>query len=164
MKYGHSFLLFLAAFLLQSTVLNHLSFFGVTPNLVLCLVIVLTFLYEGYAGIAGGILFGLLQDLCFSEIIGIASFSYFIIGLSILYVKNLLYQDNVLSILFITISSTLSYCFIYWAVFFLFNGHYHFLYMIKILPISIIYNNIFTISYYIIIGKQLEKNPKDRYV
>ncbi|WP_324823377.1 rod shape-determining protein MreD [Sinanaerobacter sp. ZZT-01] len=164
MKYGHSFILFLAAFLLQSTVLNHLSFFGVTPNLVLCLVIVLTFLYDEYPGIVGGLLFGLIQDLCFGEIIGIASLAYFAIGLSILYVKKLLYQDNVLSILFITISSTLGYYLIYWGVFFLFNGHYHFLYMAKILPISIIYNNIFTIFYYLIIGKTLEKNPKDRYV
>lgn len=164
MKYWHSFLLFLGAFLLQSTVLNHLSFFGVTPNLVLSLVIVLTFLYDGYHGVVGGIFFGLMQDLCFGEILGIASFGYFIIGLSILYVKNLLYQDNVLSMLFITISSTLSFNLIYWAVFFIFKGHYHFLFMAKTLPISIIYNSIFTISYYLIIGKRLEKNPKDRYV
>lgn len=164
MKYRYSFLLFLGAFLLQSTILNHLRVFGVTPNFILGLVIVLTFLYDGYQGVVGGILFGLIQDLCFGEILGIASIGYFIIGLSIFYVKRLLYQDNVLSMLFVSISSIISYHLIYWGILLLFNGHHHFLYMAKILPISIIYTSVFTISYYLIIGKKLEKNPKDRYV
>lgn len=164
MKYRYSFLLFLGAFLLQSTILNHVRFLGVTPNLILGVVIVLAFLYDGYQGVLGGVIFGLIQDLCFGEILGIASMAYFIVGLSTFLIKRLLYRDNVLSILFVTISSTVCYHFIYWAILLLFDGHYYFLYMAKALPISIIYNSICTIIYYLIIGKKLEKNPKDRYV
>ncbi|MEL7658797.1 MAG: rod shape-determining protein MreD, partial [Bacillota bacterium] len=71
MKYRYSFLLFFIGFILQSTIMNHIRIFQMSPNLVLCLVVIFSFLYEGYHGIVFGILFGLISDICFAEIIGI---------------------------------------------------------------------------------------------
>lgn len=164
MKQRYIFLLFFVAFLLQSTVLIHFRILGTTPNLILCLVVLLSFLRDGFEGAGFGIAFGLLQDVCFGQLVGIASISYFLVAIGILFIKHLLYQDNIVSILVITLAATVLYNLIYWSVLFIFNGHYHFLYMAKTLPILIIWNCVVNSVYYIFLGKRLEKNPRDKYV
>ena len=46
MKYWKAAILFTIAFLIQASLLNLVSIGGVTPNLLLCLVVVFSFLYE----------------------------------------------------------------------------------------------------------------------
>lgn len=164
MKYRYGFLLFFAAFLLQSTVLIHFRILGVTPNLILCLVVVLSFLQGESQAAVYGIIFGLLQDICFGQLIGIASMGYFLVVLGIFFIKHLLYQDNIISTLVMTIASTVAYNLIYWGILYVFEAHYHFVYMIKTLPIQMIWNCFVTAGYYLAVRRRLEKNPRDRYV
>lgn len=164
MKLRYMYLIFALAFLIQSTLLNQLSLFGVTPNLILCLVMLLSFWFGGYGVMGAGIVFGLLQDLCFGDLIGIAAIGYFLISLGIMLTKHLLYRDNVLSIFFMTLVSTASYELIYWLLRTVMDGTAHILYMLSILPLLIIYNCVVTIGAYYIFGRKLLKYPEDRYV
>ena len=94
MKFRYSFLTFLIAFILQTTVMNHFGIFQMSPNLILCLVVIYSFLYQGFNGIINGILFGLLLDVCFAEIIGVAALSNFIVALICIELKRYLNKDS----------------------------------------------------------------------
>lgn len=163
MKLRYIIITFAAALLIQTTLLNQLSLFGVTPNLILCVVVLFSFWFDGYGTMGTGIVFGLLQDLAHGELIGIAAICYFFISLGIWLTKHLLYRDNVLSIFFLTLVTTSVYEFLYWIIHAAMGGTAHILYMLSILPLLLIYNCIITIGAYFIFGRKLVKYPGDRY-
>lgn len=163
MKVRYMFLILAGAFLIQSTLLNQLPLFGVTPNLILCLVTLFAFWFDGYGAMAAGIVFGLIQDLCFGELIGIAAICYFFISLGIWLTKHLLYRDNILSVFFLTLVCTAAYELLYWGLYAMMGGTAHILYMLSILPLLIIYNCVVTIGAYLLFGRKLVKYPGDRY-
>lgn len=164
MKLRYMILFFIGAFFLQSTVLNEIPLFSITPNLILCLVVLFTFWYGGYQPMGLGIAFGLLQDLCFGELIGIAPICYLVVSLGILLTQQLLYRDNILSVFFLTLVSTVVYELCYWLLHAAMGGTAHILYALSILPISIIYNCIITILIAFLFGRKMTKYPQDRYM
>ena len=113
MKYRYGFLLFLFGFLLQSTVFKHLCIMGMSPNITLCLVILLPFLYGGKQGAVLGILFGLLQDLCFGLVIGPMAITYFLIALAMGRLRYTFYRDSLLSIFIAAVTGTVLYVLLY---------------------------------------------------
>jgi len=163
MKYRYAFLFFIAGFILQSTVINHLSFIGMTPNIVLCLVTMLPFLYEGNHGLVFGVFFGLLQDLSFSLIIGPAAVSYFIVALIMSAIRHYLYRDSIINIFFASIIGTILYYSINWSIIAVFGGTYDFIYVLKGLPVLLIYHIILMIAFYLLVGRRSIRHPQDRY-
>ena len=87
MKIRIAALLFTGAFLIQGSLLNLFAVMGVTPNLLLCLVITLTLLYDTDRAIYLGAAFGVLYDLIYSDVIGVASIGLLIVGFLILHGK-----------------------------------------------------------------------------
>ena len=157
MKYRYGFIAFLIAFLLQSSVLHNISLFGVAPNLVLVLVIVSSFLFDELHGAVFGILFGLLQDMFFSDFVGISAIAYFLVALAVMEAKRYLYRDNYLSVIFISVGGTLGYNIIYWLISGIFGGIHQFIFMLAMQPVAIIYNTILVfILYWIIIRKVIK--------
>ncbi len=164
MKYRYIFVAFLAAFLLQSTVIHNISLFGVAPNLILILVIASSFLFDEPHGIIFGIIFGLLQDIIFSDMIGISSACYFLVALAVTEAKRYLYRDNYLSVIFISIGGTLGYNMMYWAISGLFGGIHQFLYMLAKQPVSILYNTALLFMLYWIIVRKVIKYRGFKYM
>jgi len=164
MKYTYAVILFLTALLLQTTLLNLIGLFGVTPNLILCLVIIFSFLFdEGYYGVALGVPFGLLYDICFSEYVGLAAIGFFVIAFSIMIVNFVMNKETVLSVILITIGATFLYQSIYWVIMAMLGSHYSYGYMLQYMPLNILYNTVITsILYYALINK-VTKHHKDRY-
>lgn len=164
MKYKFAVCLFLIAFLLQATLLNVIAIFGATPNLLLCLVVIFSFLYdEGYYGMILGVTFGLLYDICFSEYIGIAALCCFIIALSIMLVNVVMNKEMVLSVVLITIASTFLYNVIYWAIMEMLGSNYGFFYMLRCQPLYMAYNTVVTVILYYVLIKRVVRHHKDRY-
>lgn len=164
LKYRFSFLLFLIAFLLQSTVVNHFSVLHVAPNLILCLVVIFSFLYEGTHGIIFGILFGFITDICFAEIIGVASMSYFIVALLCLEMKRYLYKDSFISILIVTALGTVIYTLTYWGITELLGNSVEFLTAAKMGAVLLVYHGLITWLMYLIISRRIIKHHSDRYM
>ena len=76
MKYWQGFILFLAAFILQPFFHNLIPAFGGNVNLILCLTVIMTFLYdETVIGIFFGLVFGLAGDLFYGMYAGPGAFS-----------------------------------------------------------------------------------------
>ena len=60
MNYRKAIVLFVIAFLVQTSLLNVIMIKGYTPNLLLCLVVTISFLYENKTyGIVLGAIFGI---------------------------------------------------------------------------------------------------------
>ena len=86
MKYRYSFLVFLAAFLVQGTLLNLFSVFGVTPNLMLCLVVMFSLLYDNQMhGVVFECIFGVIADMCFMMYAGVSSLGYLAVSLIVMF-------------------------------------------------------------------------------
>ncbi len=157
MKYRYGFAVFLAAFIIQSTLAYHIAAFGVAPNLVLVMVIAFSFLFEEKHGMIFGILFGLLQDVMFSHVVGISALSYFLVALAISEIKRYLYRDNIISVAFIAIGGTVGYNLANWSLSRLFGGIYGFLYFLERLPTAIIFNMGFLfLAYWVIVRKVIK--------
>lgn len=73
-------ILVLISFLLQTTVFSKVDVFGANINLIIPLVICLSQILGSNTAANSGLIFGLLEDLMFSNIIGIRALSYYLIG------------------------------------------------------------------------------------
>lgn len=164
MKLKYAFILFFIGFIIQSSVMHHLSIFGVTPNLILCLVIIFSFLFDDYQGIIFGPIFGLIHDICFAEIIGVASVSYILIALFCLELNRHLYRESFISILIASSIGTICYSLLYWGIIRVLGSGYSFIYMLSMQGILLIYNGIVMLILYIIMSRRVIKHPGDKYI
>ena len=70
MKYWKAGIFFLIAFFIQTSLLNLISVGSYTPNLLLCLVVIFSFLYEkDMYGLVYGAVFGLIYDACYRHLL-----------------------------------------------------------------------------------------------
>ena len=164
MKYRYATCLFLAAFVVQTTLVNVIGVFEATPNLLLCLVIILSFLYdENNCGLVLGVVFGLLYDICFSEYVGIAALAFLIISLSVMLVNIVMNKEAIFSVIIIAVAATVIYSLFYWCVTAMLGSGYYFVYMLKFLPMYILYNTVVVILLYLLMIKRVIRFHYDRY-
>ena len=164
MKYRYSFIIFFIAFILQSTIMNHFAIFQMSPNLILCLVVVFSFLYDGYHGILFGILFGLISDVCFAEIIGIASAAYFAVALICIELKRYLYKDSFVSVTIVSAVGTIVYALLYWSINEMLGNGFDFLYVMEKEAFLLVYHIVITLAIYQIVSRSVIKHRGDRYM
>lgn len=164
MNYWKSGLLFLTAFLVQTSLLNLIMLFGYTPNLILCLVIVLSFLYENqmYGVIFGGV-FGMLYDICFSSFVGPTGIALVVVAIAILILREYANIENIVNMWIVSTISILLYYTLNWVLFHMAGNPIGFVYVLKKLPGEYVYSlAVITILYFIMIRKAA-KHRKDRY-
>lgn len=163
MKNLSVYLMFTGAFLAQATLFPHLRFFGVTPNLLLCLVVLVTFFYENDQAILPGILFGLLQDLCFSPLIGPAPIAYFFVAILMGFIRILLYRDSIPAIFIASLVGTVVFQLISFGLSSMFGGTYEFLYVMKALPALSAYHFVITLLFYLAIRRRILRHSRNSY-
>ena len=135
MKYKYAICLFSVALIIQTTLMNIVSVFGATPNLLLCLVIMMSFLYDyNNSGLVLGVAFGLLYDICFSEYVGITALGFFVVSLFVMLINIALNKESVFSVVIVAAASTVIYTLMYWSIMAMLGSSYKFLYMIQFLP------------------------------
>lgn len=158
----YSFLILLSAFILQTTILNSFGILGVTPNIILCLIVVFCFIINQPVNFTWAILFGLLHDAYFSEIFGISALCYFLIVLAIYTIKDLVNPENMISIIVIIIGSTFIYSLMYFGLNLIFGSSNSIIIMLEIQPILIIYNVGVGILLYRIFMRKMFKYRNDK--
>ncbi len=164
MKLRHSFCFFLVAFLLQSTLLCHFSLWGVGSNLLLCVLTISAFFYEDRAALYFGVLFGLLQDVCFSQILGLSAFSYLCTALLLRYLRVYWVKDSILSLLFLSAAGTISYDLLRWLMEAVFSGYYSFAPLLLRVPLQILFHTVILWIGYQLVAKRSLRHPEDRYL
>jgi rod shape-determining protein MreD len=70
---------FFAAFIIQTTLLWRFTFAGYSPNLLLCMVVVFSFLYDERYGLWMGLIFGVLLDVTASWHFGAQTISFVLV-------------------------------------------------------------------------------------
>ncbi len=157
-------LLFLAAFLTQTSLLNLLSIGGYTPNLLLCLVIVVTFLGgEHLDGMVYGVLFGLLYDLVYSNVIGPAPIGMLLVAAGILALRRVIDRENVLHLWLVSAPAIAVYYGVNWGLCHLAGNPVGFRYVMERVPWSSLYSLVvLTIFYAVAIRYIHSKRRKER--
>lgn len=164
MKYWKAGLVCLAAFLVQASLLNLVSIAGYTPNLLLCMVVVLSFLYENELyGLVFGAAFGLLYDICFGVVAGPTAISLVVVSVFILFVREFANIENIVNMWVVAAVSILLYYVTDWGLFHIAGDPIGILYVLKNLPIVFAYSFVvITIAYCILLRKAV-KHRRDRY-
>ncbi len=164
MSYRKAGIMFLIAFLIQTSFLNLVIIKGYTPHLLLCLVVVLSFLYENQMyGVVFGAIFGVLYDICFSSYVGPMGISLVVAGIVILVLREYTNIESVLNMWLVSTISIFLYYVLNWGLLHLAGNPIGFMYILKKLPGEYIYSfAVITILYFILIRKAA-KYRKDRY-
>lgn len=164
MKYWKAGLVCLAAFLVQASLLNLVSIAGYTPNLLLCMVVVLSFLYENELyGLVFGAAFGLLYDICFGVVAGPTAISLVVVSVFILFVREFANIENIVNMWVVAAVSILLYYVTDWGLLHIAGDPIGILYVLKNLPIVFAYSFVvITIAYCILLRKAV-KHRRDRY-
>lgn len=163
-KYRYIIPMYLAVFLIQSTILPRFALFSCTPNLILCLTVMTALRSKGYMGLIMGVSMGLIQDIFYGPMAGIAALCYFSVALVIMAAKYLVYRNSAASVLVAGAVSTLMYSFMYWGISVIMGSGHHLMYMLKTLPQLVIYNSVVFFIMHILICRQERKYPEDRFI
>ena len=164
MKYWKAGLLFLTAFFVQTSLLNLLSIAGCTPNLILCMVVVLSFLYENEMyGVVFGAVFGLLYDICYSSVIGPTAISLVLVAILILVLREYANIENIVNMWVISAVSIVLYYGLNWGLFHMAGNPIGIVYVIKDLPGVFLYSLAVVTLIYLILIRKAVKHRRDRY-
>lgn len=164
MRYWKAAIAFAVAFIMQTSLLNVISIKGYTPNLLLCLVVVFSFLYEeDLYGLVFGALFGVLYDICFSVVIGPTALALAVTAVFVLFAREYANVENIINLWIVSIVSLVLFYIVSWVLFRIAGNPEGLLFVLKRLPWTGLYSMaVITISYLILIRKKT-KHLKDRY-
>ncbi len=160
-RYLYGGLGFLLAFILQTTVLKHIAVFGLSPNLILCLVVVCSFIYEEKIGLIYGIAFGLLLDFATNIYIGPSSIAFVLIYLFVIAIRRVFNHERLLPELLLAGVSTPLYMFTMWLLYLMAGSPVSIIVVLKALPVLLIYNAICIVLLHILLVKGVVKNRRD---
>lgn len=164
MKYRYSFLMFLAATLLQGTALNCIAVFNITPNLLLCLVVMFSFLYHNeFHGMIWGALFGLVSDIMFQQYAGVSALGYFIIALAVTCGSYFFNREHLAAAAAnITVATILFNIYQFIMSYFL-DAAPGIGILLKRMPMMVIYNAVMFVALYQIFIRRVVRFRNDRY-
>lgn len=128
------FIELILCFLLQSTVMPALSLAGVVPDLLLILVISVSYTRGRVAGMLTGFAAGLLTDVCFNEMVGLCALFYLCIGYIAGYSQKIYDERDFTLPLLMVLAGEFLYSFAYYVAYFLLRSKtefgYYFVHLI----------------------------------
>ena len=164
MRYWKAGILFLVAFLIQSSFLNLFAIAGHTPNLLLCLVIALSFIYEDELyGLVYGAIFGLLYDMTMGTLLGPTAICLAVVAILIFIVREIANIENIINLWVVAALSIAVYYVLNWVILHLLGNPLGIVYMLKELTISAIYSMVVITIIYLILIRRAIKHRRDRY-
>ncbi len=164
MNYVKAVAIFLLAFFLQGSVVNILAVNGATPNLLLCLAVLFSFLYdeENYGLILGPV-FGILYDICYMPYVGVSSIGFFFLAFAVVMARELLNRENIGVILVIAAIATFVFNIYIWCVYSILGSNITILYVLKKQPLLIMWNVIITGILYAVVIKKVLRRRRDLF-
>ena len=164
MKSWKAGIFFLIAFFIQCSFLNVISIAGYTPNLLLCLVIVFSFLYEEQIyGLLYGVLFGVFYDICFADVVGPTPIALVLVALVIFVLREYANIENIVNMWVTSLLSILFYYALNWGLQHLAGNQIGLLYVLKTLPWITLYALSLMTVLYLILLRKMTRHRKDRY-
>ena len=151
----------LACFLLQSTVFQYLQLANIGPNLLLIVVVSISYIRGPKEGMAYGFLCGLLLDCQYSEILGLYAFLFILVGYFVGFCNKIyIEEDYALPIVLVGLGDIV-FNMLFYIINFLLRNRTDFLYYFKriILP-EAVYTILVSIFLYKLIHYMVTKIEK----
>lgn len=147
-------LMILINIVFQSSILPYFSLFGYTPNTGLILIVIVGLRKGKYYGGFFGLALGLVQDIIFSQVIGVNALIYFIFGYTIGMIQDVLDIENIVIPILSSILGTVFYNFSFYVIMFFLSRNIPMEIMIKnVISIEILYNGIIAALTYKLFSK-----------
>lgn len=159
-------LTFLIAFLFQSGLVNIFSLWGRTPNVILALAIVYSFLYENKLyGFIFGAVFGAMFDICFCQAIGITAIPIALISFGIFLLDEIYIVKNAINLSIVSVISILLYSSLNWVMLRLAGNPVSYVKIMEYMPVSWAGTFIIILMAYLILIKDvIEKRKQDNKI
>ncbi|MBQ7564845.1 MAG: rod shape-determining protein MreD [Lachnospiraceae bacterium] len=155
------FILIIAAFILQSSVLTLVSLGGIVPNLLIILTASFGIMRGRKEGMSVGFVCGLCVDIFFGNFLGFYALVYTFIGYLNGSFSSMFYPEDVKLPMIMISASEIIYCFICYVFLFLLRGRLHIgYYIVHIILPEIVYTIVATILLYrgiLFVNEKLEK-------
>ena len=116
MRYYLAIPLFLLAFLFQTTMLWRIPIAGYSPNLLLCMVVVFSFIYQERYGLILGIAFGLLLDISTSLFLSVQTLSFVVVFLVVRLFRSIFNHESMLTDMLLGVLATPINLFMVWIL------------------------------------------------
>lgn len=153
---------FLIALLIQTTILWRIPLFGFSPNILLCLVCVFSFLYDEKYGLILGAVFGAMLDIATSMYFGPQTLSFIICYVIVRLFRLLFNHEKVLSDMLMGAICTPAACVTVWTMNTIMHVRMDFIFVLKSLPVLIIMHVIIVGLFHLIFVRSIIKYPSDR--
>lgn len=164
MKHPYVFLWFLAAFLLQSSLVLNFGFMGLAPNFILCVTIIFSFYHEGNITLVLALIFGLFLDVNFSVLTGPSALALVLIVWGTNPLKTFFYKESIFNLMLISLLGNLFYYGFTWFLIKIFKGIYTFTYMAKNLPILLVMNTGVILVLYFVLARRLIASERKTFL
>ncbi|MEG0291987.1 MAG: rod shape-determining protein MreD [Anaerovoracaceae bacterium] len=163
MSYKKCTVMFLIALILQLSLVNVISVFGIVPNLILCLVLIFSFLYDdGIKCLGFAVASGLILDIVSAKYLGISSLSYIFVILLVLIIRRIITIDSIVSPIAVSVCGTLLFNSIVWIVMGILGSWTGIFVMFKFQIMSILLNTIIVMIMYLIMVRRAVWYNRDR--
>ncbi len=163
MKLRIMLIAYFIAFLSQSALINLVRLWGFTPNLILCLTLAFTLLYdEEYRAIGCGVVFGVLQDVVTMQFAGPGGMAVLAAGLTAVFLRESLNKENILSAIILSAAGTFACNLTLFLLHICFGSEYKFLYWLGLQPFYMLYNCLVILIIYHVLIKKVVKHRNDR--
>ncbi len=164
MSFRRVLLLFAVCFLAQLSLVNLITFRNMGPDLVLCMMIVITYLYDdGYRCIPVALIFGLLLDVCAHQYVGITPMIYLVVGIFVTAARIWLNAEKLITMVATGIISTVIFQTLYGLIMKILGDPASLKFIIMKEPVFIIYNVIVLSVMFAVMHEKAEEYHNDRY-
>ncbi len=162
MKYRYLIPFITICFLLQSTLFSALPILGVTPDLVLAVLLILPLYYEGNQAFCLAIAFGVLRDICFGVVIGPTAILYFLLVCAVSLLRGKFYVERFYTVPLILLPGTAAFQILYWAYIRVLGRPYAFFTMAERLPGLLLLELVWGVVIFLLIGRNPARFAKTR--
>lgn len=149
MKYFIIAIIVLVNFIIESTILHHVSIFGVVPNTSLIIIVCISILSGKKTGSILGLILGFLQDMIFYDVIGVHALIYFIIGYVIGLTDKKVFKENLFLPFVFTAISTFAFHLSYYVFMYFLSINIDMIKFIRnVVIIETFYNSLISVFFY----------------
>jgi rod shape-determining protein MreD len=162
MRYYFAAPIFLLALLLQTTVLWRVTIFGYSPNLLLCLVVVFSFLYEERFGLVLGAVFGGLLDVATSLYFGPQAITFVMVYLVVRLLRNVFNHEKMIPDVLMALIATPINVFFVWLIYRMCGVPTNFIFVLKPLLPLLLMHAVLTALLHLIFARSVIRYRHDR--
>ncbi|MBR2476506.1 MAG: rod shape-determining protein MreD [Clostridia bacterium] len=156
-RYALAYFSLIVALVLQTTLVKEIAIFGISPMLVLVLVVCFSLMNDSIPSAIFAVIAGLLLDVAGNRAFGLNALMMMYLSLGVSTVGREFFQDTSRSAIILVFVGTLLYETVYFICNFLIFGSGHFWYMLwRVTLVEAVYNAILTILVYYYCNKFLK--------